>query len=272
LVLKGQRTGLILRLGYSPPRELGSIPFSRAVVQNAAGPWYCAAGVFGPALLYTKPSTPRTRVGGARHHPGVVGAPAACCLPSVPPVGGWGRLGASSWPHIRRWDRRQCCWRGFWPTGREGQKPAGFCPLGGAHRGAAGVCLYVPDGAAKRTPPKPVVLSLFVPRPPSVSNSLAPGHASAARGDGEHPPTTTTTPTHTHPHHHHRRHQRAQTPPQKSEAEAKAVLSTKFSRTACVWRRTALRCSRITFTIALCCWHSAQRSPAAWDSPVRFYR
>jgi hypothetical protein len=26
----------------------------------------------------------------------------------LPPVGGWGRLGASSWPQIRRWDRRRC--------------------------------------------------------------------------------------------------------------------------------------------------------------------
>ena len=30
-------------------------------------------------------------------------------IPSVPPVGDWGRLGrASSWPQIRRWDRRRC--------------------------------------------------------------------------------------------------------------------------------------------------------------------
>ena len=46
-----------------------------------------------------------------RHHPGVVGEPAAGCIPSVPPVGGWGRLGASSWPQIRRCDRRRCYWR-----------------------------------------------------------------------------------------------------------------------------------------------------------------
>jgi hypothetical protein len=39
-----------------------------------------------------------------------------------PPVGGsrrggWGRLGASSWPQIRRWDRRRCCWRISGPPG-----------------------------------------------------------------------------------------------------------------------------------------------------------
>jgi hypothetical protein len=57
---------------------------------------------------------PRTCVSGAAPPPGVVGEidvgePAAGCIPSVPPVGGWGRIGASSWPQIRRWDRRWCC-------------------------------------------------------------------------------------------------------------------------------------------------------------------
>jgi hypothetical protein len=79
-----------LRPGYSPPRELGSIPPPRAVVQNAVGPWYCAAGVFDPALLYTKPSTTfPARAWAERHHPGVAGEPAAGCIPSVPPVRGW---------------------------------------------------------------------------------------------------------------------------------------------------------------------------------------
>jgi hypothetical protein len=60
---------------------------------------------------------PRTRVGWAAPHPGVVGEPAAGCIPSVPPVGGWGRLGPSSWPQIRRWDRRRCCRRISGPPG-----------------------------------------------------------------------------------------------------------------------------------------------------------
>jgi hypothetical protein len=34
------------------------------------------------------------------------------------PVGGWSRLGASSWPQIGRWDRRQCHMPDFWVTGR----------------------------------------------------------------------------------------------------------------------------------------------------------
>jgi hypothetical protein len=81
------------------PTEGRSIPSPRAVVQNTVDPWYCAAGIFGPARLCTKPSTTFPACAWAeRHHPGVVGEPAAGCIPSVPPVGGWGRLGrASSW-------------------------------------------------------------------------------------------------------------------------------------------------------------------------------
>jgi hypothetical protein len=42
------------------------------------------------ALLYTKPSTtPPARAWAERHHPGVVGEPAAGCIPSVPPARGW---------------------------------------------------------------------------------------------------------------------------------------------------------------------------------------
>ena len=66
-----------------------------------------------------------------RHHPGVVGEPAAGCIPSVPPVGGWGRLGASSWPQIRRWDRRRCCWRISGPPGGPEIRwilSVGWCP------------------------------------------------------------------------------------------------------------------------------------------------
>jgi hypothetical protein len=65
-----------------------------------------------------------------RHHP-VVGEPAAGCIPSVPPVGGWGRLGASSWPQIRRWYRRRCCWRVSGPPGGPETRwilSVGWCP------------------------------------------------------------------------------------------------------------------------------------------------
>jgi hypothetical protein len=83
---------------------------ARAVVQNTVDPWYGAAGRVYCGLLYTKPiTTPPARAWAERHHPGVVGDPAAGCIPSVPTVGGWGRLGASSCPQIRRWNRRRCC-------------------------------------------------------------------------------------------------------------------------------------------------------------------
>jgi hypothetical protein len=113
-----------------------SIPFSRAMAQNTVDPWYCAASIFDPALLHTKPSTTRgssfpARAWAERHHPGVVGEPAAGCIPSVPPVGGWGRLGASSWSQIRRWDRRRCCWQISGPPGGPEIRwilSVGWCP------------------------------------------------------------------------------------------------------------------------------------------------
>ena len=115
----------------TPRRELGSNPFSRAMAKNTVDPWYCAGRV-DPGLLYTKPSTtPPARAWAERHHPGVVGEPAAGCIPSVPPVGGWGRLGASSWPQIRRWDRRRCCWRVSGPPGGPEIRwilSVGWCP------------------------------------------------------------------------------------------------------------------------------------------------
>ena len=87
-----------------------------------------------------------------RHHPGVVGEPAAGCIPSVPPVGGWSRLGASSRPQIGRWDRRQCHMPDFWVTGRPrnplNASVATFCAAGvismhqtppGMVRGVSGV-------------------------------------------------------------------------------------------------------------------------------------
>ena len=126
-------TGRCFTAWFTAPRGgLCSIPFSRAVVQMPARPWHGAAGRIEHAFLYTKPSTtPPARAWAGRHHPGVVGEPAAGCIPSVPPVGGWGRLGASSWPQIRRWDRRRCCWRVSGPPGgpeiRWGLS-VGWCP------------------------------------------------------------------------------------------------------------------------------------------------
>jgi hypothetical protein len=60
------------------------------------------------APVHQTPHPPPARACAGRHHPVVVSEPAAGCIPSVPPVVGWGRLGASSWPQIRRWDRRRC--------------------------------------------------------------------------------------------------------------------------------------------------------------------
>jgi len=89
----------------------------------------------------------------SRRHPlGVVGEPAAGRIPSVPSVGGWSRLGASSRPQIGRWDRRQCHMPDFWVTWRPrnplNASVATFCAAGvismhqtppGMVRGVSGV-------------------------------------------------------------------------------------------------------------------------------------
>ena len=122
-----------LRLDLQPPRRgLKATPFSRELGFAPGANWHRAAGRVSSRLLYTKPSThPPARAWAERHHPGVVGEPAAGCIPSVPPVGGWGRLGASSWPQIRRWDRRRCCWRISGPPGGPEIRwilSVGWCP------------------------------------------------------------------------------------------------------------------------------------------------
>ena len=124
---------MLYGLVYSPPKgvELNSV-LPRDGPKHRGPVVLCAAGRVSSRLLYTKPSTtPPARAWAGRHHPGVVGEPAAGCIPSVPPVGGWGRLGASSWPQIRRWDRRRCCWRVFGPPGGPEIRwilSVGWCP------------------------------------------------------------------------------------------------------------------------------------------------
>jgi hypothetical protein len=87
--------------------------------------------------MYTKPSTtPPARAGAERHHPGVVGEPAAGCIPSVPPVGGWGRLGRVPGPKFAAGTAAGAA--GGFLGRREGKKSVGFCPLGGAHQKARG--------------------------------------------------------------------------------------------------------------------------------------
>jgi hypothetical protein len=103
-------------------------PFSRAMILGAARPWYCAAGRVEPAHLYTKPSTtPPARAWAERHHPGVVGEPAAGCIPSVRTPRGW--LGPA-----------------------RGQKSVGFCPLGGAHQSAWSLYIMLGHTPRRRCP------------------------------------------------------------------------------------------------------------------------
>ena len=87
-----------------------------------------------------------------RHPLGVVGEPATGCIPYVPPVGGWGRLGASSWPRIRRWDCRRCCRRIYASPGGPEIRwilSVGWCPSKGAvviHHARPHTAHKMPDG------------------------------------------------------------------------------------------------------------------------------
>jgi hypothetical protein len=106
-----------------------------------------------PPLSGDSPCTPPPARGWSRRHPlGVVGEPAAGRIPSVTSVGGWSRLGASSRPQIRRWDRRRGCMVGIWVSGRPrnplNASVATFCAAGvismhqtplGMVRGVSGV-------------------------------------------------------------------------------------------------------------------------------------
>jgi hypothetical protein len=127
---------MVYVLVYSPPKgvEVKSVlprdGLSLRSRSRSHVPWRRRNILLRAPVHQTQHHSP-ARAWAERHHPGVVGEPAAGCIPSVTPVGGWGRLGASSWPQIRRWDRRRCCWRVSGPPG--GPKirwvlSVGWCP------------------------------------------------------------------------------------------------------------------------------------------------
>ena len=124
-------------LVYSPPKGV-----ERKYVLPRGGPkprvpvvWRRRNILVRAPLHQTQHHRP-TRAWAWRHPLGVVSEPSTGCIPYVPPVGGWGRLGASSWPQIRRWDRRRCAvLADLWATGRA-RNPLDFFPLGGAHQSA----------------------------------------------------------------------------------------------------------------------------------------
>jgi hypothetical protein len=104
---------MVYVLVYSPPKGVGGNP---VLSRNGVCAWRELAlrrrkSCLPPPPVHQTQYHSPARAWAERHRPGVVGEPAAGCIPSVPPVGGWGRLGASSWPQIRRWYRRRCCWR-----------------------------------------------------------------------------------------------------------------------------------------------------------------
>jgi hypothetical protein len=80
--------------------------------------------------------------------------PAAGCIPSVPPVGGWlgpARRGEGV-PGPKFAAGTATGAAGGFLGRREGQKPVGFCPLGGAHQSAWSLYImlgHTPTGAQK---------------------------------------------------------------------------------------------------------------------------
>jgi hypothetical protein len=97
------------------------------------------------------PPPPHTRGRGGTTRGSSASQPPVVFRPYPPPVGGWGRLGASSWPQIRRWDRRRGAAGGFLGP-REGQKSVGFCPLGGAHQSAWSLYIMLGHTPRRRRP------------------------------------------------------------------------------------------------------------------------
>jgi hypothetical protein len=76
-----------VRLSIRQPSLMNETPFSRELGFAPGATWHCAAGRVSSHLLYTKPSTtPPARARAERHHPGVVGEPAASCIPYPPGV------------------------------------------------------------------------------------------------------------------------------------------------------------------------------------------
>jgi hypothetical protein len=154
IILNKLANGLRLSL-QPPPRELKGNPFSRAVVRNPVFPCPGARGRRRNILLRAPVHQTQHTHSHARGRGGTTRGSSATQPPVVfrpyPPMGGWGRLGASSRPQIRRWDRRRCCRRiSGPPTG--GQKSVGFCPLGGAHQSAWSLYIMLGYTLRRRCP------------------------------------------------------------------------------------------------------------------------
>jgi hypothetical protein len=105
-----------------------------------------------PGSFTPNPAPHPARAWAWRHPLGVVGEPVTGCIPYVPPAGGWGRLGASSWPRIRRWDCRRCCRRIYASPGGPEVRwilSVGWCPSKGSvvvHRARPHTAHKMPDG------------------------------------------------------------------------------------------------------------------------------
>jgi hypothetical protein len=93
---------------------------------------------------------PPQRAWAGRHLPGAVGGPAAGCIPSVPPVGGWGGSGRVPGPKFAAGTAAGAA--GGFLGHREGQKSVGVCPLGGAHQSAWSLYIVLGHTPRRRRP------------------------------------------------------------------------------------------------------------------------
>jgi hypothetical protein len=129
---------------------LGSNPFSRAMAKNTVDPWYCA-GIFDPGLLYTKPSTTPPH---ARGRSGTTRGSSASQPPVVfRPYPPWVvRAASGRVPGPKFAAGTTAGAAGGFLGLREGQKPVGFCPLGGAHQSAWSLYIVLGHTPRRRRP------------------------------------------------------------------------------------------------------------------------
>jgi hypothetical protein len=122
-------------LVYNPPKGVERTPVLSRDGPKHRGPVVLRRrkSFLPPPVHQTQhPPTPHARGRGGTTRGSSASQPPVVFRPAYPPwVGGWGRLGASSWPQIRRWDRRRCCSRISGPPGEPEIRwilSVGWCP------------------------------------------------------------------------------------------------------------------------------------------------
>ena len=140
-------------LVYSPPKGVEGNPVlpRDGLVDRPALVWRRRWGLYRASVHQTQHHHPRTRVGGAAPPGGR--RRASRRLYSVRTPRGWlgparGEFLAPNSPL----GPPPVLLADFWATGRQGQKPVGFCPLGGAHQSAWSLYIMLGHTPRRRCP------------------------------------------------------------------------------------------------------------------------